>query len=102
MLDTSGDDGKWKIEIWDLKTKKRVSAPGAVPDFVNGLAFTRDGSALAVASTDKKLRFWDVMAGKELATFAIDRGFMALTFSPDGSRLATADDKGGVQIWGVH
>lgn len=29
-------------------------------------------------------------------------GILALAFSPDGSRLATADDRGGVQVWGLR
>jgi len=101
VVDAGGDDNKWKLELWDLKERKRVSTPGALDNAVNGMAFTRDGSALATASLDKKLKLWDVKAAKELASFPHGRGFMGLAFSADGSRLATADDSGGVQIWSV-
>jgi WD40 repeat protein len=101
VIDVGGDDNKWKLELWDLKTKKRVSTPGFVENTVNGMAFTSDGSALATASLDHKLKLWDVKAGKELASYPHGRGFMGLALSADGSRLATADDQGGVQIWGI-
>ena len=38
---------------------------------------------------------------KEIAAYTLSRGFMGLVFSADGTRLATADDKGAVQIWAV-
>jgi len=99
VVDAGGDDNKWKLELWDLKERKRVATPGALENAVNGMAFTRDGSALATASLDRKLKFWDVKTGKEIVTFPHGRGFMGLAFSADGSRLATADDQGAVQVW---
>jgi WD40 repeat protein len=101
LIDVGSDDSKWKLELWDLKAKRRASAPGFLENTVNGMAFTRDGSALATASLDKKLKIWDVKEGKELASFPHGRGLMALSLSADGSRLATADDTGEVQIWGI-
>jgi len=101
VIDVSGDDNKWKVEIWNVAERKRTQAPGFHPGYVNGMAFTRDGSALATASLDKTMKLWDVKTGKELASYAHDRGFMGLAFSADGSRVATADDKGGIQLWGL-
>lgn len=66
----------------------------------NGMAFTKDGSALATASLDKTMKFWDVKTGKELASYTHAQGFMGLAFSADGARVATADFKGGIQLWG--
>ena len=100
VIDAGGDDNRWKVEIWNVAERKRALAPGFHPAYVNGMAFTKDASALATASLDKTLKFWDEKTGKELASYTHDRGFMGLAFSADGSRVATADDKGGIQLWG--
>lgn len=100
VIDAGGDDNRWKVEIWNVTERKRTQAPGFHPAYVNGMAFTRDGSALATAALDKTMKLWDVKTGKELASYTHDRGFMGMAFSADGSRMATADDKGGIQLWG--
>jgi len=98
VIDAGGDGDKWKIEIWDLASKQRISAPGFHPQGVNGMAFTKDGTALATASLDKTVLFWEVKSGKELARYALDQGLMGLAFSPNGKRMATAEVE--IQIWG--
>lgn len=100
-IDAGGDDNRWKVEIWNVAERKRVLAPGFHPNTVNGMAFTKDAGALATASLDKTIKFWDVKSGKELASYRHAEGFMGLAFSADGSRLATADAKGAVQLWGL-
>lgn len=99
-IDAGGDGDKWKLEIWSIAEKKRAAAPGFHGSTVNGMAFTKDGTALVTASLDKTLKFWDVKSGKELASYphAAD-GFMGLAVSADGSRLATADSRGAIQLW---
>jgi len=48
------------------------------------------------------VRLWDVAKGEELAVL---RGHanhvMAVTFSPDGTQLATASDDHTARIWGL-
>jgi WD40 repeat protein len=100
-LDAGGDDNKWKIEIWDPSTKKLAAKGGFHPEYVNGMAFTKDGSALATAALDKTLKFWDAKTGKELASYKLAEGAMGLAFSPDGVRLAVAETKGAIRVWGV-
>ncbi len=97
----SDDDNKWTIEIWSIADKKRLLTAGPLTDFVNGMSFTKDSSALATACLDKTLKFWDAKSGKELASYAHGRGFMGLAFSADGTRVATADDTGAVQLWAL-
>jgi WD40 repeat protein len=100
-IDVGGDDNKWKLEIWSVADRKRVLAPGFHPDSVNGMAFTKDGSAVATASLDKTIKVWDAASGKELKSLAHPVGFMGLAFSADGARMATGDGSGGIQVWGL-
>lgn len=44
---------------------------------------------------------WDTAAGKRGDVVGADRSFVAGGFSPDGARLATADDKGKIDLWDV-
>ena len=101
VIDAGGDGDKWKLEIWNVAAKKKSSSPGFHKNTVNGMAFTPDGSAVATASLDKTLKFWDAKSGKELASYSHGRGFMGLAFDPAGKRAATADDTGAIQVWAL-
>ncbi len=74
---------------------------------VTSVAFTRDGSALAVARSDGTTNLWDTT---DLARpHQLGPAFVAqaeavggLAFSPSGGVLATADNGGGVVLWDVR
>jgi WD40 repeat protein len=69
------------------------------------LAFSPDGTILAVAAADKSVHLWDVLAGRELR--ALPGGAWAasrLAFSPDGHTLAVASAysaRGTITLWNV-
>jgi WD40 repeat protein len=55
---------------------------------VTALDFSPDGKTLASTGNDRTLRLWDVAAGKELKSFALDTAGFLVRFSPDGKTLA--------------
>jgi WD40 repeat protein len=64
---------------------------------VTGTAFNPSGTRLASASSDGKVKLWDVEAGLELLTLAdLELPVQGVDFSPDGSRLITAGSDGTV------
>jgi WD40 repeat protein len=68
--------------------------------WVGGVAFSPDGKALATASADGTVKFWDAATGKELATLkAHDDIVAAVAFSKDGTRFATASFDGTAKVW---
>lgn len=99
-IDVSGDDNKWKIEIWNVADQKLSATGGVLTDTVNGMLFTKDGGALVTAAATT-LKLWDAKTGQELASYPVPGVLMGLARSSDGAKLATADAKGGVQVWSL-
>ncbi|MEO0490150.1 MAG: WD40 repeat domain-containing protein [Cyanobacteria bacterium J06659_2] len=79
---------------------------------VNALAFSRDGRWLAIASTDRKIRVWNVNAllqGDERNYIRVvidipsaDAYATSLTFSTDGQWLVTGTYNGNFRRWDLN
>ena len=101
------DDLTSDILIYYLESDPGPRLSGHAPNDdlslgINGLAFSPDGRLLVSASHDHSLRFWDLLAGEEVAMIETDgEGLVSVAFSPDGQYIATGDLNGDIQIWGV-
>jgi WD40 repeat protein len=83
------------VHLWDVRLGREVYLfPPAGP--WPGLAFSTDGRFLATAGDAVKV--WDVASGAEVHSFK-DTPTWAVTFSPDGKRLATGHHDGTVGLW---
>jgi hypothetical protein len=86
--------------VWDLQSGKLLRILEGQKGFVNGVAFSPDGSILATGGGDKRILLWDPKTGRLLQTL---RGHAAsvnrIAFSRDGKTLATASDDGTVRFW---
>ncbi|MCM2316024.1 MAG: protein kinase [Thermoanaerobaculia bacterium] len=94
------------VRIW------RVAGGDAGPEMAwdtqapcNGLSFDRQGSRLAVAGFDGAVRLWRLDGPRHAQPLVLRRGDVIqanqVSFSPDGSWIATSDYT-GVAVWPVE
>src|SRR5262249_6383557 len=91
---------RYSAQVWDLATLKRLRFVGRFGEEVNAVAFSPDGSTLAVGSGDRTVRLFDD-AGEELSRFDQNGAGTRLAFRPDGAALAVACGK-AVFLWDLR
>jgi WD40 repeat protein len=77
------------IQLWDVKTGKRICNLEGHAHCIYSLAFGPNGSTLASASLDKTIRFWDLPKRKQIAK--VNDFAKSIAYSPKGKFLAAAD-----------
>jgi len=87
------------IRLWDLASHRLISTAtwGAAP---LALAFTSGGRVLQVAD-NAAVGSWDLAARTRITALPVTgvSGGTAVTFSPDGTTLATGDANGNIRLW---
>jgi WD40 repeat protein len=83
-----------------LATGAAIKTWEAHADAIQSLKITADGAQLITASSDKLVKIWDRVSGKELGALEGHNGpVMAVALSPDGSKLATAGADKEIKVW---
>jgi len=94
--------GGRSVRVWLTPSGTRVVVfphPAAVTD----AAFDPDGTLVATASTDGRVRVWRVATGKLEQTFKGHRGAVVrVRWSPLGNVLLTAGSDGTARLWRVR
>ncbi len=96
--------GNHSVKLWDLE-EGVVTTLGNHRETVNSIAFSPDGNRLVSASDDYTFKLWDVPGKRHLSTLRhitdqAQSQIKAITFSPDGQKIATAGRH--VKIWDIH
>jgi WD40 repeat protein len=108
------------VRIWDLGRRELLRPPLRLPASVLALAFSPDGSQLAVpfgadpnapsmfpervpsAEGPNGVEILDVGSGERVARLSPDGEVGSVAFSPDGSLLAGGMFEGGALLWATH
>ena len=93
------------VRIWDLGRRELLRAPLRLAPSVEGLAFSPDGSQLAIpfgafsGEGPNGVEILDVGSGERVARPSTDGEVGSVAFSPDGSLLAGGEVDGGAILW---
>jgi len=87
------------IWLWNLPTGKLIQKIGGLPNMVESVTFTTDGSNLIVGSRDGTLRFYPTTNYVSITEYQSPGGVSALAISPNGGLLATGNSNGEVFVW---
>jgi WD40 repeat protein len=76
--------------IFDLETSKRVAEKEGHNSQINHLAFSADGSQLATASNDGRVRLWSYPGNEPRHAFRHEVAPKLVAFRPDGKVIASS------------
>jgi WD40 repeat protein len=92
------------IRYRDVSSGIEIGIPINVKENSDALAFSPDGKQIAAGFYHGKpihqVAIWDVATGKYLRRLGfVDARTSVIAFSPDGTRLAGADQNGNLRLW---
>jgi WD40 repeat protein len=87
------------IDLWDLKRGTKIGTLTGHRGDVLWVGFDPTSGTLASTSVDGEVRLWDVANKRSKIAFRVDEyGAQDVTFTPDGTTLATAHRE-GIRFW---
>ncbi|MCX6926250.1 MAG: WD40 repeat domain-containing protein, partial [Verrucomicrobia bacterium] len=93
----------WQVEVWDLKTPKRLLSLPGHKMFVQGMELSPDGRSLATCGPDARVKVWNIPTGTLRKSLRGNlTSFTALAISPDGQRLFAGGGNGLIRVWGME
>ena len=91
-----------EVALWD-PSNSRVLRSFDHDAPVRAIAFSPDGSSLAVGSSDATIRMWDVETGALEMTLKGHSGRIeSVAFSPNGSFIVSSADDGTARVWNAE
>ena len=93
-----------ELRIWDLGQREPIAPPIQLPPFVIGVAFSPDGSQLAIPFGYNNrgpdgVEVLDVESGERITRLRTEAEVRSVAFSPDGTLLASGHVDGTALVW---
>ena len=97
----SAPPGSYAVSIYSTSTWRQQSTLMTLADVqITALAFSPDGSRLAIGAADGTAGVWSVPTKQELASYdGPTAAINSIGFTPDGKSVLTASDDGVARIW---
>jgi WD40 repeat protein len=90
------------VWVWDLQSGLLLEQLEDFHDFVEGVAYTPDGSVLLGGSRRGELRAYAAFDYQMLFQSFTPGGILDLAISPDGRLMATGRSNGQIDLWRVE
>ena len=87
------------IQIWDVKTKSKLSSITLTYEDSSSEALTFYGRTLISINGLREISYWHVDTGRKLSMANIPHLYERVAFSQDGSKLAIANRDGKIHLW---
>ncbi|KAJ8392364.1 hypothetical protein AAFF_G00077280 [Aldrovandia affinis] len=87
----------YAVELWDLKSNKKVADCTGHLSWVHCVRFSPDGSLLLSSSDDQTVRLWETKEVHTSSAIALKRDYDVL-FSQDDITVVAADNRNQVQV----
>ncbi len=95
-------DGFASVYIWDMETGYQIKSFSAYEEGggVEGVSWSPTKNLIAGSVLDYKVHFWNPDTGEELySTDPHPARIVSIAWSPDGTKVASGDDVGYLNIW---
>ncbi len=88
------------LEIFDVKTRKRLRSLQPDDGAVFAVTFSPDGHFVAAGGLASKVRIWEVQTGDLVSTLIGHKlQIRSIAFHPNGARVLTAGGDDAVKLW---
>jgi WD40 repeat protein len=88
-----------RLCLWDVRSGEKALEIRA-PVASTGLAFHPEGTVVAAACDEKRIRLWSTVDGADLMeTGVLPSNALAIHFSSDGRTLLSGHEDGSIRLW---
>ena len=97
----SAQNATYAVSIYSTSTWREQSTLLTLPDVqITALAFSPDGSRLAIGAFDGTAGVWSIPTKQELVSYdGPTAAISSIAFTPDGNSVLTASNDGVARIW---